>query len=854
MCPQTPDLLDGKLLLCPIHQSLYLQLENRRYALYEPSPECDDSCGLKLVGEAEALEVTGLTERQLLEAIWHYMSGADPNSLSGVGREIRLMCEERLGWSSGEEDELIRFDETTVTDPQEAVDILFGDAIKAVPKAIEQRIPSEGLWGSPPVSGTDSELKALILEELRSYLNRDTFDSYVIRANSGDDFAQVMASLGTTFAPIRLWRTRDSFHACGGPDFGANRIAAHQPAKPVQAAMEAGGAASGPSASATPIDDRLHGIQDINSFIFSERDRLMAGDRSRDDSTMVVWELLNEYKLYRGMILFEDFETAKSVLFDCLEGDTGLTDAVAGLSKTSDGAAMVIGGDLRSARADWLDMMEGLNRRCNELGITKAVFFEMGSSKPTEQGKEGTTGEPADEGSPHFEVGLPEGDGSCSDNACPCDDEVIPRGEGYLYIPPDMVDFRRDALSHAEVRAKILRMREEGLARGDMTVVDPALYNPVLMCRLAAMLRGLDLEVAAQDAKIAWETDWAPLRPTPLATKESTPPSRKEKEALEKEAPADVQPSNNPTRETEAAAKEDSAHVQPLKFTPRERYRRLIIQGQFFFLDKENIKGVLTGLFFAVVAAFIAWVHLDRPPSPEEIVKIKDPKSLLALALDETWPWATPKEERLARFTAVGLLRNLPDLEKVVRHPELTHALLTQENDYELLRSYTCDKSINPTIRKQASIRLGKFLDEIVDYSELQCVANGDFNDDTRRLARKILRQLKKIGGRIIDLHRIFGSGSKFNQEIEKIEVNISIAGYRSDVMFYNLIQNYEAFPKEIKQHLYPHITDRDLQKRILLDRRNDCCRELAARSLRDSQEAAHDQEVAKAIKELLNP
>lgn len=126
------------------------------------------------------------------------------------------------------------------------------------------------------------------------------------------------------------------------------------------------------------IDDRLVEIEDINEFIFDERDSLMAGDKSDEDSTMVIWELLTEYNLYRAMIIFNDFNKAKSVLMYYLESNRPISRAVAGLSRTFDGATMVIGGDLRHCYGDWLDMIDNLNKNRIDFGIKEAYFFEIG--------------------------------------------------------------------------------------------------------------------------------------------------------------------------------------------------------------------------------------------------------------------------------------------------------------------------------------------------------------------------------------------------------------------------------------------------------------------------------------------
>lgn len=56
-----------------------------------------------------------------------------------------------------------------------------------------------------------------------------------------------------------------------------------------------------------------------------------------------------------------------------------------------------------------------------------------------------------------FEARRPQGDGLCSDKACPCPELVIPRGSGYLYIPQECVDFRRDARTIEDAEKKQVR-------------------------------------------------------------------------------------------------------------------------------------------------------------------------------------------------------------------------------------------------------------------------------------------------------------------------------------------------------------------------------------------------------------
>ena len=92
---------------------------------------------------------------------------------------------------------------------------------------------------------------------------------------------------------------------------------------------------------------------------------------------------------------------------------------------------------------------------------------------------------------------IPKEHGLCSDRQCPCPEVQIPKGTGYLYISPEAVEF--------------MRALKAGLI-GDFVFGGPM---PVLVCEQGAKLRGIDLTVAAADARRWWKTGKAPLRPTP---------------------------------------------------------------------------------------------------------------------------------------------------------------------------------------------------------------------------------------------------------------------------------------------------------------------------------------------------
>lgn len=136
----------------------------------------------------------------------------------------------------------------------------------------------------------------------------------------------------------------------------------------------------------------------------------------------------------------------------------------------------------------------------------------------------------------YFEVSRPEGDGLCSDDDCPCGPATrIPRGTGYLYISPDVVDFRRDARSIKDAAKKLQRLQKQ--LGGGLIIAASGVFTPVLVCKRGARLRRLDLEVAAADAGYWWETGKVPLRPTPLAGKQS---KSEKKTAVKPKADADI--------------------------------------------------------------------------------------------------------------------------------------------------------------------------------------------------------------------------------------------------------------------------------------------------------------------------
>ncbi len=116
----------------------------------------------------------------------------------------------------------------------------------------------------------------------------------------------------------------------------------------------------------------------------------------------------------------------------------------------------------------------------------------------------------------YFECTRPSGDGTCSDNDCPCGHPGanIPRGTGYFYISKELVEMRRDALSIDELQKKVLKM-QNGIGATALTA-GSGVFMPILMCEMGANKRGINKEVASDDARHWWKTGLAPLRPTPM--------------------------------------------------------------------------------------------------------------------------------------------------------------------------------------------------------------------------------------------------------------------------------------------------------------------------------------------------
>jgi hypothetical protein len=173
-----------------------------------------------------------------------------------------------------------------------------------------------------------------------------------------------------------------------------------------------------------------------------------------------------------------------------------------------------------------------------------------------------------------------------------------------------VVAFRKDARTVAESNNKIKQLRQR-LGGGGVTF-DQNVVAPILVCEQAARRRGLDLEVAAADAKYWWKTGLVPLRPTPLA---GTPKARRERERLQSEKPPSPKKRSERTIESEADSLEEA----------RERLLSQVPEG--FALRSERVisdgKPQALQAFGDTTKAALAKVQ-SRVPSNAEILEWRE--------------------------------------------------------------------------------------------------------------------------------------------------------------------------------------------------------------------------------------
>jgi hypothetical protein len=124
------------------------------------------------------------------------------------------------------EDKVAGFAGVQTTNPVEAVDILFDDAIPATPSITRGELEEgfrriRALWGSTRLhSGSREHIKALILANLQRMCSSEVVDEIGIGVFAEQRAAQVSLRLKHIgFVQVRIWHSGDQFFACGNGCF-----------------------------------------------------------------------------------------------------------------------------------------------------------------------------------------------------------------------------------------------------------------------------------------------------------------------------------------------------------------------------------------------------------------------------------------------------------------------------------------------------------------------------------------------------------------------------------------------------------------------------------------------------------
>ncbi len=117
-----------------------------------------------------------------------------------------------------------------------------------------------------------------------------------------------------------------------------------------------------------------------------------------------------------------------------------------------------------------------------------------------------------DENEKYFEVPVQVTSFRCSDTECTCagTDELIAGKTGYLLITEEIFQLRKDALTWEELTTKLRKIQ----ANTDSIISFHV--NPIFMCKESALNHGINLEIAASDAKKWADSGLCPLRVTPI--------------------------------------------------------------------------------------------------------------------------------------------------------------------------------------------------------------------------------------------------------------------------------------------------------------------------------------------------
>jgi hypothetical protein len=117
------------------------------------------------------------------------------------------------------------FSERNTDDPATAATVLFDEAVPESPSATVEHVEAEYVhlrlsWGSQELhSGSDDEIRALVLRNLQRVSSLENFERFNVRVLDEQKASQVTCLFGGVFVGVRVWRTPEGLFACGHSDF-----------------------------------------------------------------------------------------------------------------------------------------------------------------------------------------------------------------------------------------------------------------------------------------------------------------------------------------------------------------------------------------------------------------------------------------------------------------------------------------------------------------------------------------------------------------------------------------------------------------------------------------------------------
>ena len=211
--------LDEVLRVCQTHKVPALKI-GAALMILDDNADCS-KCSFKPVSEAKALKVLGWTEEQLLTSVYEAFQSMN---LTSSEQKIKDLCEKRLGMETAKQ-ELEYFEKMDTKNPQEAASILFEHALAAVPEISPQKVKSyfnsvKGIYGSKVlVEGPQKKVYETVLRNLQRLAAGADFQRFSVDAIADDECGQINANYRRTFTPVRVWKNKKAFFACGDPQF-----------------------------------------------------------------------------------------------------------------------------------------------------------------------------------------------------------------------------------------------------------------------------------------------------------------------------------------------------------------------------------------------------------------------------------------------------------------------------------------------------------------------------------------------------------------------------------------------------------------------------------------------------------